>query len=662
MDKIIKEILSKYWKNFKKKPNFIGIDGKLRPKIKRKKIFKEIQCIRIYVSKKVPLEKFDLSPSYWERFKRIFRKNSHLHKQDLLPSFIENIPTDVIEIGPIKALGNKDRLRPLKAGISSMHYKSTACTTNGFFREKKTGKVCVASNNHCYLPWAQVLTRKGFKRWDRITGNEEFATLTKDGKLEYNKASKVFKLNYSGKLYEIRGSNFSFSVTSHQNIYAADAWKSLKKRKKFKLRDVQELISRLRSGKTTTMRLKRNCIWNCKDSKKWSLNKLKFLGWYLSEGSACINKIGQKIVSIRQREDRFYDEIYRVLKNETDKVWKCKSAIVANSGSLHSLLKELHLFGLHSNEKFIPTEVKNLPPTKLWILLETLMNGDGNWEYPAYFTTSEKLANDFIEIALKLGIPANLKKDRNSTNFKDNRILYRVILLHQTEPLIHEVREKEYLGPVYDVTVPNHILFIREKGPGIWSGNCYALTNKAKIGDPIIQPSPSDGGKWPEDEIGKLYKFIPIHFDNFSCPFRETLRKLKFQKKLFKNKVDIAFALVSVDWLPEATYIGPFKGKRLPKVGERVQKTGRTTEHTFGKVISLDWIGQVRYSRGIATFIDCILIEGTGFSAGGDSGSPVFDMNGNYLGALFAGSSSHTIVCKWNNIELESGMELIVKS
>jgi len=35
-------------------------------------------------------------------------------------------------------------------------------------------------------------------------------------------------------------------------------------------------------------------------------------------------------------------------------------------------------------------------------------------------------------------------------------------------------------------------------------------------------------------------------------------------------------------------------------------------------------------------------------------------MNGNYIGALFAGSDTHTIVCKISNIELESGMTLIV--
>jgi len=193
------------------------------------------------------------------------------------------------------------------------------------------------------------------------------------------------------------------------------------------------------------------------------------------------------------------------------------------------------------------------------------------------------------------------------------------------------------------------------------NNHCYALENKALIGDPVLQPGPYDGGKYPDDQIGTLEKYVEVKFDTFTCPFRNALIKFVrlFTRQVAENKVDIAFAKMSVLYEVLATYIGEFKGKRFFHVGDQVTKSGRTTEQTEGVVIDTAYSGYVTYSRGMAFFTDCYLVEGAGFSAGGDSGSPVFDMNGNYGGALFAGSDQYTIVCKVENIEKEANVELI---
>jgi hypothetical protein len=51
------------------------------------------------------------------------------------------------------------------------------------------------------------------------------------------------------------------------------------------------------------------------------------------------------------------------------------------------------------------------------------------------------------------------------------------------------------------------------------NNHCAALERKANIGDPILAPSPYDSGKLPDDKVGELYKFVPINFEEFSCPF-----------------------------------------------------------------------------------------------------------------------------------------------
>jgi len=192
--------------------------------------------------------------------------------------------------------------------------------------------------------------------------------------------------------------------------------------------------------------------------------------------------------------------------------------------------------------------------------------------------------------------------------------------------------------------------------------HCFGLENKAKKGDPVLQPSPYDGGTL-KDTIGKVHHFVEIKFNGFKCPYRNFFHSFfRLVSREKWNRVDIAFATLEVDWKNEVLKIGKPKGKREAKVGDLVQKMGRTTGYTsYGKVVSTNWTGRVTYSRGVAVFTDCILIEKKGFSKGGDSGSLILDMDGNVLGVLFAGSETHTIACKIKNVEEEGNVQIILE-
>lgn len=166
------------------------------------------------------------------------------------------------------------------------------------------------------------------------------------------------------------------------------------------------------------------------------------------------------------------------------------------------------------------------------------------------------------------------------------------------------------------------------------NNHVLANSNDSRIGDPILQPGPYDGGKYPQDMIARLSRFIPIKFkdgDNVPC-----------------NYVDAAIAEGNLQDLNREIYWGGHV-KRLyaaPKVGDIVQKSGRTTGFTTGKVTNINATVDVNYGGGkIARF--CRQIITTDMSAGGDSGSLVCDTNEGAVGLLFAGSSTRTIV---NNI------------
>jgi hypothetical protein len=120
----------------------------------------------------------------------------------------------------------------------------------------------------------------------------------------------------------------------------------------------------------------------------------------------------------------------------------------------------------------------------------------------------------------------------------------------------------------------------------------------------------------------------------------------------FENTVDAAFvqssrASVNKTILdmgdPSPTIIEP-------AIGASVRKSGRTTGLTTGTIITINTTVNIGYgSCGSAKFVGQIIITPAGFSAAGDSGSPilrnVMDSTGRRrpVGLLFAGSSTVTI-------------------
>lgn len=166
------------------------------------------------------------------------------------------------------------------------------------------------------------------------------------------------------------------------------------------------------------------------------------------------------------------------------------------------------------------------------------------------------------------------------------------------------------------------------------NNHVLANSNNASIGDPILQPGTFDGGSYPQDMVGRLSRFIPIQFmTSTSAPL---------------NYVDAAIAEVPFHLADREVYsIGYVKDLyEAPGLDEILQKTGRTTNFTTGRVISVNATIDVNYGGGrIARFARQILT--TNMSAGGDSGSLVTDLRERAVGLLFAGSNTVTVI---NNI------------
>ncbi len=67
----------------------------------------------------------------------------------LIPPEVGGAPTDVIEVGDLRALGGfTARQRPARSGASLGHYQVTAGTLGGVVRDRRSGRRLILSNNH----------------------------------------------------------------------------------------------------------------------------------------------------------------------------------------------------------------------------------------------------------------------------------------------------------------------------------------------------------------------------------------------------------------------------------------------------------------------------------------------------------------------------------
>ena len=164
-----------------------------------------------------------------------------------------------------------------------------------------------------------------------------------------------------------------------------------------------------------------------------------------------------------------------------------------------------------------------------------------------------------------------------------------------------------------------------------------ANNNNAVIGDVILAPGRADGGKSPQDQCGKLFKYIPIDTTNQSVNEIDAALST-----IFPNEVVQGNFVNGIPGLPANSYVKSNIAAVIP--GDNVHKLGRTTKGTSGVVQATNVhipIGiKINGRRLSIPFADQISISSrTGrFSAGGDSGSAILNDQAEVVALLFAGS------------------------
>lgn len=365
-------------------------------------------------------------------------------------------------------------------------------------------------SRNCYSSDTEILTKRGWKLFPELEKDDEFATRSWDGYLEWHKAYEFISYKHEGKMvhFKSRG-GVDLLVTPDHKVFSA-AYES--NYPEFKLTPAFQFLKPGIGNQKMTKQIKvRNSVSDTfiipgftywKANKKCDLPDLefnkdiffKFLAWYLSEGSVWFNeKENSYRIAIPQLDKgdkniQNRKEIIELISALGFTATETNRDISFKNRQLGYWLSNLGV----SYNKYIPFDIfSEFDQYYANLFVETYSKADAsvdNTGHIKFYTTSKALADQLQLIIFISGKSANIWEDNrvNQSHFceKGNctithkHICY-VVSIHNkcTDVFLsayrgHFQNVNHYNDFVYCVNVPNHVVFIRRNGIPIWCGNC----------------------------------------------------------------------------------------------------------------------------------------------------------------------------------------------
>lgn len=414
----------------------------------------------------------------------------------------------------------------------------------------------------CFSPDTELWTIDGPRNVAKIDNEDLLATMNPvTGCLEYHRPLDLHHYDYKGDLIHFQSESFDFMVTPNHRMWTkhrsdlgwgfveagrflsgisqqqeeadrivsrSGAYPSIRSAA-IALSVSEATLRRWISGRrpvglfAESMQFDTQVEWHGEDvdeidgipTDDW----LTFLGWFLSDGHSYkhVTNPGGYIVGITQKDTSVLEDLAQLVQRMGYSPFiktNCTTPQIRVYNK--ELYERMKIFG-KAADKFIPPQIKNLPPHRLRILLAALAAGDGTKDESGdcyrYSTISIQLAWDVAEIAWKCGYGFKLRSvDRDYgqklyiVNLRTNRNKPRIV-----QPILAE----PYSGPVHCVTVSNHLVFAGRNGKFAWTGNSHLWTEwRTRRGLPVRDPYAMqvlnhDGHKPAENYLESIHEAKP---------------------------------------------------------------------------------------------------------------------------------------------------------
>jgi hypothetical protein len=356
---------------------------------------------------------------------------------------------------------------------------------------------------HCLLPDHDVLTERGWVPIPQVTKQDKVATL-KNGELVYDYPIDVLDFpNYKGKMYHIANSSVDLNVTINHRMWVSPdknhIWES------HCLKKAEDIIGK-------HVRYQKNANW-IKDEYQFILPRfeeyeekvmdmnswLTFFGIWIAEGWADNGEISSKYyrTTFAINKQRVKDVLLDAVRIMGYNFTICDEKLSIRNKHLHSYMKNL---SVGAPLKKLPDWVWKLNADQSQILIHNMCLGDGtfvksNTNRCMYYTSSDKLADDFMRLCLHAGwsstkelhIPAGAKNIIKGRKILTSHNIWRLPVIksrnnpsvnhgHHMDQEIQVEKVYDYEGSVYCLQVPSEVFYVRRNGKSCWTGNSRAAS------------------------------------------------------------------------------------------------------------------------------------------------------------------------------------------
>ena len=333
---------------------------------------------------------------------------------------------------------------------------------------------------NCYDSQTEYLTDNGWKLYEQVTDDDKIASYDNDY-IKFEKPLKRYQYDYNGEMYHYTSKVTDLMVTPNHNLY-------------YRTTEGEYRKTEAKDANYTRLIFKASCNWQGEDKldipfdiklEDW----LEFLGYFISEGGLSVKARNghHYMFTLAQKNETHATKIRNCLSQLPFKFTEYQRDGCEDYFRWNIYGKEIHQYllntiGGYCEEKQIPKDVKSLNPTLLRILFDALMLGDGSWDKRDdrtsgyYATVSKQLADDVMEIALKLGYRVSCKPH---TDKRPNRqVVYFVHLSELKEVEVQQSNDginiEQYNGKVSCFEVSSHLLITRRNGFVSIQGNSEA--------------------------------------------------------------------------------------------------------------------------------------------------------------------------------------------
>lgn len=306
---------------------------------------------------------------------------------------------------------------------------------------------------HCYTPEMEVLTIRGWIRWDQCNEYETFLvpnTINKSFTLE---TLKVEEFDYNDEVYSFNNNRMSYNVTKDHTMWF--------KKRKFWKNITPSLFEKVKiQNMGTSGHFEPSGNYFLFNKNGYCCPKMQFIAFYLGDGHYhSKNKI--KFHFKKNRKKEYLEKLCNILNID----YKKTQSEAHKNGNVYSMcipdflinFLEEHIEARSKEKQFNINKIKLLNDNEIRGLFDGLINSDGciKKDRPQieFGVTSYNLSKIFELLSTLLGIDSHFTDAKIIKSFPGKRITL--------EARKQYFNKKKYNGKVYCTTTSTGLLAVR---------------------------------------------------------------------------------------------------------------------------------------------------------------------------------------------------------